>query len=113
MEDALFVYMTAPDQTAARTLAAALIRERLASCANIFDGMESFYWWRGELKQASESVCILKTTANRYAALEKRAVELHPYEVPCIVALPISCGHAPFLRWIAEETRAVGNVPER
>ncbi len=105
MEDVLFVYMTAPDRATARNLAETLVRERLAACANILDGMESWYWWQGEVQQATESVCILKTTAAGYAALEQRARELHPYEIPCIVALPVLRGHEPFLRWIAEETR--------
>ena len=105
MKDILFVYMTAPDRTTARNLAETLVRERLAACANILDGVESFYWWQGELQRTEESVCILKTPAACYAALEQRAQELHPYEVPCIVALPVSRGHEPFRRWVDEETR--------
>ena len=107
MEETLFVYITAPDRLTARELSETLVRERLAACANILDGMESCYWWQGEMQRAAESVCILKTTASGFAALEKRALELHPYEVPCIVALPLMLGHAPFLRWIAEETQPV------
>lgn len=105
VKDALFVYITAPDRATARELGKTLVQERLAACANILDGVESLYWWRGEIQEDRESVCILKTTADGYGALEKRARELHPYEVPCIVALPLVRGHAPFLRWITEETR--------
>ena len=105
MEGILFVYMTAPDRSTARNLAETLVRERLAACANILDGMESFYWWQGELQRSQESVCIFKIPATGYAALEQRARELHPYELPCIVALPVPCGHDPFLRWVGEETR--------
>ena len=112
MEEILFVYMTAPDRATARELAEILVRERLAACANILDGMESLYWWQGELRRAEESVCILKTTAAGYPALEQRARELHPYEVPCIVALPVPRGHAPFLRWVGEETRDGRRLPE-
>lgn len=105
MKDALLVYITAPDGATARELGKTLVRERLAACANILGGVESLYWWRGEIQEDVESVCILKTSADNYEALEKRARELHPYEVPCIVALPLVRGHAPFLRWITEETR--------
>ena len=105
VEDALFIYITAPDKATARELGKTLVRERLAACADILDGVESLYWWRGEIQEDVESVCILKTTADGYKALEKRVRELHPYEIPCIVALPLVCGHAPFLRWITEETR--------
>ena len=112
MEDALFVYMTAPDRETARKLADILVGERLAACANILDGMESLYWWQGKIQRAVESVCIFKTTSSAYAALEQRARELHPYEVPCIVALPVPRGHAPFLRWVGEETRDGRRLPE-
>lgn len=105
MEDIFFVYMTAPDRATACNLAETLVRERLAACANVLDGMESFYWWQGELHRTMESVCILKTPVAGYAALEQRARELHPYEVPCIVALPVSRGHEFFLQWVGEETR--------
>lgn len=105
--------MTAPDRTLARELAETLVRERLAACANILDGIESVYWWQGEPQRAGETVCIAKTTAARYAALEQRAREMHPYEVPCIVALPVTRGHEPFLRWVDEETRPGRRLSEK
>ena len=102
----LFVYMTAPDLDTARAMAKTLVSERLCSCANIIDNMESFYWWEGAMEQARECICICKTTEDAYPALEKRARELHPYDTPCIVALPLTRGFAPFMHWIAEETRS-------
>ena len=99
----LLVYITAPGRQEARALASTLVQERLAACANIIDGAESFYWWQGKMETAAESICILKTTDAVYPALEKRARELHPYEVPCIVALPLVQGSASFLQWIADE----------
>lgn len=102
----LFVYITAPDKECARLLARTLVSERLCACANIIDGMESFYWWQGVLENAHESVCIVKTTDAGYPALEKRVRELHPYAIPCVVALRLERGFAPFLQWIAEETRS-------
>jgi len=102
----LLVYITAPDLEWARNLAGALVGERLCACANILDGMESWYWWQGELESARESVVICKTTQEAYPALEKRALEIHPYDTPCIVALPLVQGYAPFMQWIADETRS-------
>lgn len=102
----LFVYITAPDKDTARQLAGTLVRERLCACANIFDGMESVYWWQGEVQNAREAVLVCKTTESLYPAFEARARALHPYETPCIVALPMTAGFAPFLQWIADETRS-------
>lgn len=102
----LFVYMTAPDLEWARNLATALVGERLCACANIIDGMESCYWWQDEVESGREAVVICKTTEEAYPALEKRAREIHPYDTPCIVALPLVQGFGPFLQWIADETRS-------
>ena len=103
---ALLVYITAPDPETARSLAGALVGERLCSCANIVDGMESVYWWRGSLENARESIVLCKTTPAAYPALEARARELHPYDTPCIIALPVEKGLPAFMQWIAEETRS-------
>ena len=100
----LFVYMTAPDKSTAGRIAKTLVQERLAACANVLDGAESIYWWQGRLEEAKEAVCVFKTTQKIFPAFTARAKQLHPYETPCIVALPISSGSAPFLRWIEEET---------
>jgi periplasmic divalent cation tolerance protein len=112
VEKILAVYITAPNRDTACSLARTLVHERLAACANILEHAESLYWWQGEVQEAKESICIFKTTSADYPALEKRARELHPYEVPCIVALPVAHGHAPFLQWIAAETRSGRAVPE-
>lgn len=103
---ALFVYITAPDSETARHLASTLVRERLCACANILDRMESFYWWEGKVDHAQECALVVKTTEERYPALEKRVLDLHPYDTPCIVALPLVKGAAPFLQWITDETRS-------
>ena len=100
----VLVYITTPDRETARSIGATLVRERLAACANIIGGMESFYWWGDKVESAIESICLCKTTGALFPALEKRAKELHPYEVPCIVSLPLTQGHGPFMRWIEEGT---------
>ncbi len=101
----LLVYITVPDSDTARALGETLVRERLAACANIIEAMESRYWWEGQVQTAHESLCLCKTQEDRYQALEARARELHPYDIPCIVAVPLLYGYAPFMQWIADETR--------
>ncbi|MDR0826380.1 MAG: divalent-cation tolerance protein CutA [Desulfovibrio sp.] len=103
---ALFVYITTPDETSALRIVEALLEERLCAGANILGGIRSLYRWQGEISRRSECVCILKTMRKHYPALEKCVRALHPYEVPCIVALPVECAFAPFLQWIEDQTRS-------
>lgn len=102
--EAFWVYVTAPDADAAKHLAKAVVEERLAACANMLEGMESVYWWDGKLCEGREAVLILKTSKVRKEELINRLRELHPYDTPCIVCLPIEGGNPDFLRWIASET---------
>lgn len=104
--NALFVYITAPDAESARSMAKCLVGERLCACANILPAMESFYWWEGAVQHAHEAVLICKTTRSAWPSFERRVRELHPYDTPCIVALPLECGFTPFMQWIADETRS-------
>ena len=103
----VMVYITTPDLDVARRIARALVEERLAACANILPGMESFYRWEGAVLNDQEVVLIAKTRSALLVPLTKRVVALHPYEVPCVVALPVNQGHEPFLRWIDAATGAV------
>lgn len=100
----LFVYITFPDKETASRIAKTLVGERLAACSNILPGVESIYWWNGNLEQSQECVCICKTSDAAYPALEARVRDLHPYDTPCVVALPLERGAEFFLRWIEEET---------
>jgi len=107
MEQALFVYMTAGSAEEARRIARALVEERLAACVNLVDGMESVYRWQGAVETARETVMIAKTRADRFEALRDRVRALHSYDTPCIVALPVGRGDAPYLDWIAVESAPV------
>ncbi len=100
----LLIYITTPSMEVARLLAQTLVQERLAACANVFDGAESYYWWDNAVQNTRESLCLCKTTAELFPALEGRVRALHPYDVPCIVALPLVAGHTSFLDWISRET---------
>jgi periplasmic divalent cation tolerance protein len=100
---AILVYVTAATLEDAKSIGAAIVGERLAACANVIPGMTSIYRWEGEVRQDSEAVLILKTTEDRLDALTTRVRTLHPYDLPCVVALPIRGGNPAFLDWIAGE----------
>lgn len=102
----LVVYCTCPDQTVAERIAETVVRERLAACANIVPGLISIYRWQGQVQRAVELLLIMKTREVVYWLLETRIRELHPYDVPEIVALPIQAGSATYLDWLAENTGA-------
>lgn len=102
--DVMFVYVTAKDSDEARMIGETVVSERLAACANFLGGIESVYWWQGRLCRDDETAIIIKTSAERKPALIERIRELHSYECPCIVCLPIDGGNRDFLNWIAAET---------
>ena len=104
MSQVLFVYVTAGDADEAERIGEAVVDARLAACANVLDGMRSIFRWQGSVQKGREAILILKTREDLVDDLRQRIVELHSYELPCIVALPISFGHEPFLDWVAEET---------
>jgi Uncharacterized protein involved in tolerance to divalent cations len=106
MTDVLLVYITTPDQAESKRIAKILIEEKLAACANILPTIDSVYYWQGELKQNNESLLLLKTHREVFDSLMERAQELHPYDLPCIVALPLCHGIPGFLNWVAEEVDA-------
>ena len=105
MTDYRFIYITTGDQAEARKIGEALVRERLVACANILPSIQSYYWWEGEVQSSAEAVLIAKTRQALVEPLIEKVKSLHSYSCPCVVALPIEAGHAPFLRWIEEQTR--------
>ena len=100
---AKLIYMTTPSRKEAEKIAEAVVTERLAACANILDGVTSVFHWEGKLCRENEAVLILKTTEEKTDALTARIKELHSYECPCIVVLPIEGGNPTFLEWIERE----------
>jgi periplasmic divalent cation tolerance protein len=97
------IYVTASNRAEAEKIAEAVVTERLAACANILDGITSIFHWEGKLCRENEAVLILKTVEEKTDALTVRIKELHSYECPCIVILPIEGGNPAFLEWIASE----------
>ena len=104
-EAALVVITNLPDAASAERLAKGIVEQRLAACVNIMSPCRSIYRWQGAVEDASEVPVFIKTTAERYNALEEAVRTLHPYSVPEIVAMPITAGLAAYLGWVAEETR--------
>ena len=100
------VYVTVPSRTEAEQIAETIVTEKLAACANILEGVTSIFEWEGTLCRENEAVLILKTTEERVKALTERIKQLHSYDCPCIVALPIEGGNSDFLNWVAETVRA-------
>jgi periplasmic divalent cation tolerance protein len=102
---ALVVLTNLPDRAAAEKLADTLIGQRVAACVNILAPCRSVYRWQGAVQHDEEHPVLIKTTAERYPALEAAIRAAHPYELPEIVAVKVESGLPAYLAWVAEETR--------
>ena len=98
------VFVTAPDRETARSLARGLVEARLAACANLIEGVTSVYRWQGAVEEEAEVLLVIKTTADRVAALERRLADEHPYDVPECVAVEPASVEARYLAWLREQT---------
>ena len=105
----LFVYITVPTLEEAECIASALVEEQLAAGVNIVPLVHSVYRWKGEVRKHKEAVLCAQTQDILFERLAQRVRELHSYEVPCILGVPISHGNGEFLAWI----KAVTNVEEQ
>jgi periplasmic divalent cation tolerance protein len=95
-----------PEDFDADGLAAALVKDSLAACVQVLPPMTSVYRWKGSVEKAAERLLLIKTTEARVAGVQAAIRSRHPYEVPEIIVLEISGGHAPYLAWIGESTTA-------
>jgi periplasmic divalent cation tolerance protein len=95
------VTTTLPSRQAAEALAGSVVEERLAACAQVVGPVASTYRWQGSVERAEEWYCHLKTTVERFPALHRRIRELHPYQLPEVIATPITEADADYLHWIA------------
>jgi periplasmic divalent cation tolerance protein len=102
MTDKLMVFVSCAGKEQAEKIAAAVVTERLAACVNMIPGMWSCYVWEGKLTWADEVLLVAKTTSEQLDKLEKRVLELHSYEIPEIVAVPIEAGLKSYLKWVNE-----------
>ena len=102
----IVVLITAPDEESAAGMARTLVDERLAACVNIITGgVRSIYRWEGSVHDETECLMLVKTVADKFDALKERVVELHGYEVPEVVALPVVKGLETYFEWVEENTR--------
>jgi periplasmic divalent cation tolerance protein len=105
MSGVLLVVTTLPDRATAERIAAALVTARVAACVNVLAECTSVYRWQGKIERAGEVPMLIKTTRAAYAQLEETLRTLHPYDVPEIVALPVTAGLPAYLDWVAQETK--------
>ena len=101
----LLVLTNLPDRASAEKLADLLVEKQLAACVNILAPCRSVYRWKGAVQHDEEHPMLIKTTAERYAALEQAMRAGHPYELPEIIAVPLAGGLPAYLEWVAAETR--------
>ena len=98
--DARVVLVTTPDADSARHIARTLVEERHAACGNIVPRITSIFRWQGVVQEEAETLLVLKTSDDRLAALTERVTELHPYDVPEVLALPVAAVNQPYLDWL-------------
>jgi len=106
--EVLLVLTNLPDRAVAERIAETLVTDGLAACVNVPAECASVYRWQGKVEHASEVPLLIKTTRAAYPELENALRGLHPYELPEIIALPVSAGLPDYLNWVAQET-----VPKR
>ncbi|MBV9612930.1 MAG: divalent-cation tolerance protein CutA [Acidobacteriaceae bacterium] len=102
MSDDLLVFSTCADDAEATRIANALVSERLAACVNVSPPVTSIYRWQGKVETAREVLLIIKTTQERFPALQNRIISLHSYDTPEIIAVPITNGSEQYLSWLRE-----------
>jgi periplasmic divalent cation tolerance protein len=97
------VLVTCPEESA-ETIAREVLRRRVAACVNIVPGIHSLYWWEGKVDRSKESLLLIKTRTALLGPLQRAVKEVHPYEVPEIIAFPVTHGDAAYLDWITKES---------
>ncbi len=103
----LLFYVPCPDKATAEKIARTLLEEKIVGCANIIPGMESMYRWQGKIEASSEYILLLKTlkTSDAQNRITNRVQELHPYEVPCVMTLPVLGINESFKNWLEESLK--------
>jgi periplasmic divalent cation tolerance protein len=105
MTDKILVLTTAGSEEEARTIARGLVQQHLAACVNIAPGARSIYHWQGKIEETEEYLLIVKTTAEAFARVRDAIQELHSYDLPECIAIPITDGSAAYLTWIAQSVK--------
>ncbi|MBD3609936.1 MAG: divalent-cation tolerance protein CutA [Gammaproteobacteria bacterium] len=100
------IYCTCPDEECAENIARALVEAKLAACVNILPAIRSIYQWQGKLEDDPEVLLIIKSREERLPALQELIISLHPYELPEVIAVPITDGHPKYLQWIDDSVES-------
>lgn len=103
---AIMAYVTCPSVQVAKAIATKAVQNKVAACGNIIPGMISVYEWQGKIEEEQEVSLILKSQSHLSEDLIKLVKENHPYDVPCILVLPVQTGNSDFLTWLKEQTTA-------
>jgi periplasmic divalent cation tolerance protein len=103
MQTYIQVVTTVENAKDAQAIATALLNERVAACVQIVGPVSSHYWWKGKITRASEYMCLIKSRQDQYEQVESAIKRVHPYEIPEIIATPISAGNKDYLQWIDAE----------
>lgn len=99
------VLVTAKDSAEAKRIGESLVKEKLAACVNVISGVNSTYWWKGKIERSNEALLLLKTSREKLDGLIDRVKELHSYETPEVLALPVEKGSPDYLKWLEESLR--------
>lgn len=102
---AIVCFCACPERETAERIASALVGERLAACVNVLPGVSSLYRWQGKVERAEETMLMIKTVSGRLDALSARVAQLHPYELPEVIAVEAAGGLPAYLDWVAAQTR--------
>ena len=103
MTEHIQIYTTTENKDDAGMIAQTVVKKKLAACAQVVGPITSTYWWEGAIEEAEEWFCIMKSRKDLYDKLEQAILDVHSYEVPEIVAVPIVSGSQSYLRWLDKE----------
>lgn len=101
--DIIIVLVTVPGPKEGSRISKGILTSRLAACVTLIPGVQSMYWWDGKIARAKEALLVVKTTKLNYQELERKILDLHPYEVPEIIAIPLIGGVPQYIEWIKRE----------
>ena len=101
----IVIFITTSNKKEAKRIASGILKNKLAACVNIVGGIESLFWWQGKIDSAKEALLIVKSKKQNLDKIIRLVKSLHSYDVPEIIALPVTGGYKPYLRWVDESVR--------
>jgi periplasmic divalent cation tolerance protein len=107
-EKFIVILATCPSMKEAGAITDSLLKKRLIACAGTVGGVRSRFWWKGKIENAKEVLLIMKTSRAKFLKAEREIRRLHSYDVPEVIALPISASSAPYIGWLGDAVRAGG-----